>query len=75
MAGLWVASGCNGSGFSSSLAVGEALAGWITAGSPPGGVAALAPGRFGAMTDDALVRRGIWQYENYYGAAGVGPAG
>ena len=24
--GLWVASGCNGSGFSSSLAIGEALA-------------------------------------------------
>ena len=31
--GLWVASGCNGSGFSSSPALGEALAGWITAGS------------------------------------------
>ena len=27
--GLWVASGCNGSGFSSSLAIGEALASWI----------------------------------------------
>jgi glycine/D-amino acid oxidase-like deaminating enzyme len=27
--GLWVASGCNGSGFSSSLAIGEALAGRI----------------------------------------------
>ncbi len=71
VAGLWVASGCNGSGFSSSPAIGEALASWITAGSPPGGVAALAPGRFGVMTDDLLVRRGIWQYENYYGAAGA----
>jgi hypothetical protein len=30
--GLWVASGCNGSGFSSSLAIGEALATWITSG-------------------------------------------
>jgi len=28
--GLWVASGCNGSEFSSSLAIGEALATWIT---------------------------------------------
>src|SRR5260370_23854283 len=28
--GLWVASGCNGSGFSSSPALGEALAAWIT---------------------------------------------
>ena len=32
--GLWVASGCNGSGFSSSLAIGEALATWITSGAP-----------------------------------------
>ena len=30
--GLWVASGCNGSGFSSSPAIGEALARWITGG-------------------------------------------
>ena len=45
--GLWVASGCNGSGFSSSPALGEALAEWITAGQPPDGLAALAPSRFG----------------------------
>jgi glycine/D-amino acid oxidase-like deaminating enzyme len=45
--GLWVASGCNGSGFSSSLALGEALAAWITAGTPPPGLTALAPARFG----------------------------
>ena len=35
MPGLWVASGCNGSGFSSSLAIGEALATWITSEAPP----------------------------------------
>ena len=35
--GLWVASGCNGSGFSSSPAIGEALARWITGGRPPVG--------------------------------------
>ena len=64
--GLWVASGCNGSGFSSSPALGEALAGWITGGAPPGGVAALAPGRFGAVTEAVLVQRGLWQYEHYY---------
>ena len=64
--GLWVASGCNGSGFSSSPALGEALAGWITSGAPPGGVAALAPGRFGALTEAVLVQRGLWQYEHYY---------
>ena len=67
--GLWVASGCNGSGFSSSPAIGEALASWITTGSAPGGVAALAPERFGAVTDAALIRDGIWQYAHYYDPA------
>ena len=66
VAGLWVASGCNGSGFSSSPAIGEALASWIATGSPPDGMAALAPGRFGALTDEALVEHGIWQYAHYY---------
>ena len=31
VSGLWIASGCNGSGFSSSPAIGEALAGCICA--------------------------------------------
>ena len=65
--GLWVASGCNGSGFSSSLALGEALAQWIAG--TPGEVAALAPGRFGPVTDEALVSGGVWQYEHYYDPA------
>ena len=43
--GLWVASGCNGSGFSSSLAMGEALAAWITTGTAPPGLAGLSPER------------------------------
>jgi len=64
--GLWVASGCNGSGFSSSLALGEALAAWITRGTPPPGLAELAPGRFGPLDDDTLVSRGLWQYAHYY---------
>ncbi len=67
--GLWVASGCNGSGFSSSPAIGEALAGWITAGRTPPVLSALAPGRFGALTDEALVSDGIWQYAHYYDPA------
>ncbi len=66
MPGLWVASGCNGSGFSSSLAIGEALADWITSDTPPPGMTALSPGRFGALTDDALLTRGLWQYAHYY---------
>ena len=64
--GLWVASGCNGSGFSSSPAIGEVLAGWITSGAAPGGVEALSPGRFGPLPDGALVTHGLWQYAHYY---------
>ena len=67
--GLWVASGCNGSGFSSSLALGEALAAWITSGTPPPGLVALSPGRFGPLPDDDLLSRGRWQYAHYYDPA------
>jgi glycine/D-amino acid oxidase-like deaminating enzyme len=64
--GLWVASGCNGSGFSSALALGEALAAWITSGTPPPDLAAFSPARFGPLPDDTLVSRGLWQYTHYY---------
>ena len=70
--GLWVASGCNGSGFSSSPALGEALGTWITTGTPPPGMAALSPARFGTLPDDALVTRGLWQYAHYYDPAPAG---
>jgi glycine/D-amino acid oxidase-like deaminating enzyme len=73
-AGLWVASGCNGSGFSSSLALGEALAGWITGGTSPPGMQMLSPARFGPLADDALRTRGLWQYAHYYDPdTAVGP--
>jgi glycine/D-amino acid oxidase-like deaminating enzyme len=67
--GLWVASGCNGSGFSSSLAIGEALAGWIA--DMPGrlDISALAPDRFGPLTQEQLVEAGVWQYAHYYDPA------
>jgi len=68
--GLWVASGCNGSGFSSSLAIGEALAAWIT-GDAPAGMTALSPGRFGPLPDDTLISRGLWQYAHYYDPTGL----
>ncbi len=71
--GLWVASGCNGSGFSSSLAIGEALAAWITTGDPPPGLTALSPARFAPLPDDTLVSRGLWQYAHYYDPAGPEP--
>jgi len=64
--GLWVASGCNGSGFSSALAIGEALAAWISRDAAPPGMTALAPDRFGPLADDVLVTRGLWQYAHYY---------
>ncbi len=67
--GLWIASGCNGSGFSSSLALGEALAGWITGNPARLDISPLAPGRFGAFTSEDLVRTGVWQYEHYYDPA------
>ena len=73
--GLWVASGCNGSGFSSSPALGEALADWITTGDAPVGVEALSPGRFDPLlTDDALVTRGLWQYAHYYDPVAMQPS-
>ncbi|MGN6792707.1 MAG: NAD(P)/FAD-dependent oxidoreductase [Streptosporangiaceae bacterium] len=62
--GLFVASGCNGSGFSSSPALGENLAGQINGTSAE--FAALSPARFGALTDNALIAKGVWQYEHYY---------
>jgi glycine/D-amino acid oxidase-like deaminating enzyme len=78
--GLWVASGCNGSGFSSSPALGEALADWITSGAAPPGMEALSPDRFDPLlTDDTLVTRGLWQYAHYYdpvsGAEAATPTG
>jgi glycine/D-amino acid oxidase-like deaminating enzyme len=64
--GLWVASGCNGSGFSSSLALGEALAGWICGAPGRLDIGALSPARFGPLTEDELVTGGTWQYAHYY---------
>ncbi len=68
--GLWTLAGCNGSGFSSSLALGESLADWIVTDSATSRIAELAPARFAPMTDDDLVKAGIWQYANYYNPAG-----
>jgi glycine/D-amino acid oxidase-like deaminating enzyme len=64
--GFWVATGCNGSGFSLSPAIGEGLADWIVDGQPPAGFDTLTPGRFGAISDEALTEKGIWHYTHYY---------
>jgi glycine/D-amino acid oxidase-like deaminating enzyme len=67
--GLWVAAGCNGSGFSSSLALGEALAAWISGKGDRQGIDTLSPDRFGLLTDEALISAGVWQYAHYYDPA------
>jgi glycine/D-amino acid oxidase-like deaminating enzyme len=67
--GLWVATGCNGSGFSSSLAIGEELAGWICGRPGRLDIGALSPARFGPVTEQALITGGIWQYAHYYDPA------
>ncbi len=67
--GLWVASGCNGSGFSSSLAIGEALAAWIFGKAGRIDLSPLAPSRFVPMPDEALIKSGRWQYAHYYDPA------
>ena len=64
--GLWVASGCNGSGFSSSLAIGEAVAAWLCDVPARIDIGPLSPGRFGPITEEALIRDGVWQYAHYY---------
>jgi glycine/D-amino acid oxidase-like deaminating enzyme len=65
VAGLWVASGCNGSGFSSSPALGEMLASAITGDGPPG-PGDFSPGRIGRRSDQTLTEQGAWQYAHYY---------
>jgi glycine/D-amino acid oxidase-like deaminating enzyme len=67
--GLWVATGCNGSGFSSSPALGEMLATCITEDAAPPSLAQFSPGRFGNLTDQALIEKGTWQYAHYYDPA------
>lgn len=66
--GLWAATGCNGSGFSSSPALGQLLAEWIVTGVPSIDISILSPERFGAgPIDDVQLRAdAVWQYENYY---------
>ena len=68
LAGFWLNTGCNGSGFSFAAALGEALAAWITTGAPPLDLSSLAPSRFTGRTfsDKELIDLGIWQYANYY---------
>jgi glycine/D-amino acid oxidase-like deaminating enzyme len=66
--GLWVATGCNGSGFSLSSGIGKCLAEWIVNGESPVDLASLRPDRFGNEPIDHEEFRAacVWQYANYY---------
>lgn len=68
VAGLWTATGCNGSGFSFSPAIGQVLAEWIVDGEPSLDITSLAPARFAEqpLDETTLVERAIWQYAHYY---------
>ncbi len=70
--GFWSATGCNGSGFSLSPAIGQVLAEWITAGTPSIDLSALQPGRFAAtaLGDERLRAAAVWQYAHYYDPGG-----
>lgn len=65
--GLWTVTGCNGSGFSFSPALGRVLAEWIVHGEPSLDIQALSPGRFSRrLSEEDLVAAAVWQYTHYY---------
>ena len=66
--GLWLATGCNGSGFSLASGIGRALAEWIVGGAPTLDPAPFHPDRFADRPLDpaALVAAGVHQYASYY---------
>ena len=66
--GFWTATGCNGSGFSLSPAIGQVLAEWITTGTPSIEMSALHPGRFARvpLDEERLRAAAVWQYTHYY---------
>lgn len=73
--GFWSATGCNGSGFSFSPAIGQVLAEWITAGTPSIDLGALQPARFAgmALNEERLRAAAVWQYAHYYDPAPARP--
>jgi glycine/D-amino acid oxidase-like deaminating enzyme len=64
--GLYVAGGCCVGGLSISPAIGEALAAWISDGTPPMDLSPLAPGREGALDEAALKAACRLQYAHHY---------
>jgi len=68
VSGFWLATGCNGSGFSMASGIGLTLAEWMLGGEPPFDLSSLDPSRLMPQTlsDEDLTAAGVWQYENYY---------
>jgi glycine/D-amino acid oxidase-like deaminating enzyme len=63
--GLWTLTGCNGSGFSFSPALGQLLAEWVIEGEPSVDLSELRPGRFSqrSRSEEELRDAGVRQYE------------
>ena len=66
--GLWALTGCNGSGYSSSLALGQVMAEWIVDGEPSIDLTEFSPARFvnSNLSDEELTAACVWQYAHYY---------
>jgi glycine/D-amino acid oxidase-like deaminating enzyme len=65
--GLWVVTGCNGSGFSFSPGLGQTVSEWIVDGAPSIDLTELSPTRLGRPLDEAqLTAACVWQYAHYY---------
>jgi glycine/D-amino acid oxidase-like deaminating enzyme len=70
--GLWVVTGCNGSGFSFSAGLGQTVSEWIVDGAPSIDLNEFSPTRVsGKPLDEAqLTAACVWQYAHYYDPAG-----
>jgi len=70
--GFWLITGCNGSGFSFSPALGQMLAEWIIGGEPSIDLSSLAPARYATvpLAEEQLLSACVWQYGHYYDPVG-----
>jgi glycine/D-amino acid oxidase-like deaminating enzyme len=65
--GFWLATGCNGSGFSLASGLGRLLAEWMIGGAPSMDMSTWDPRRFAKpFSADELLASGAYQYANYY---------
>jgi glycine/D-amino acid oxidase-like deaminating enzyme len=69
--GLWVVTGCNGSGFSFSPGLGQTMTEWIVGGVPSIDLDEFSPARLlGKPLDEAqLTAACVWQYAHFYDPA------